>query len=117
MTKPKFDDMGKLLDALGDGYRYTEIEDDELITPSALDQYDVLFLTCNGWPAQWGSTTSDSSARPGLSAGHMRPEIIKRIKRNLSGFVERGGTLYVSDLRYEFLFYAFPDRIPGPTST
>ena len=44
----------------------------------------------------------------------MRPEVIEQIKRTLTRFVERGGTLYASDLRYEFLDYAFPDRIPGP---
>ncbi len=64
VTKPKFDDMGRLLGALGNGYQYTEIEESDIITPLALDPYDVLFLTCNGWPIEWGLPSSGREAQP-----------------------------------------------------
>ena len=114
VTEPRFDDMGKLLNALGDGYRHTQIDDEDLLNPPALDRYDVLFLTCGGWPAKWGTTTSVESVRPGLARGSMRPENIEKIKRTLNRLVDRGGTLYVSDLRMDLLSYAFPDRVPPP---
>jgi hypothetical protein len=113
VTEPMFDNMGKLLDALGDGYRYTQLEDAQLITPNAFDRFDVVFLTCGGWPAVWGTTTN-KAFRPGLASGTMRPDIREKLNRNLNRFVGRGGTLYASDLRYEYLAYAFPERIPGP---
>ena len=114
VTRPRFDNMGKLLDVLGDGYRYTQIEDSALITPTALDRFDVLFLTCNGWPSAWALTSGGATTRPGIGIGTMRPDFIERINRTLNRLVERGGTLYVSDLRYELLSYAFPERIPPP---
>src|SRR6478672_6406048 len=42
-----WDDMGKLLRQLGEGYRYDVIEPEDIASqPSKLDPYDVLFLTC-----------------------------------------------------------------------
>ena len=114
VTKPRFDDMGKLLDALGAGYHHTPIPDEDLIKPAGLDRFDVLFLTCGGWPAAWASKLGNTAIRPGLGSGEMRPDIEERIKQNLNKFVGRGGTLYASDLRCEFLYYAFPQRIPLP---
>lgn len=112
VTEPQFDDMGRLLKALGQGYQYTEIPDDQLLQPAGLDRFDILFLTCGGWPISWGTKTSSLAIRPGLGEGEMRPDVMQRIRRNLGRFVERGGTLYVSDLRSEFIFYAFPERAP-----
>ena len=114
VTEPMFDDMGKLLNALGDGYQHTQIDDEDLIKPTGLDRYDVLFLTCGGWPHTWALTTSDKALRPGLIISEMRPEIRQKLVDNLIKFVGRGGTLYASDLRTEFLYYAFPERIPAP---
>jgi hypothetical protein len=113
VSVPRFDDMGRLLDALGEGYRHTQVPEDTLITPPALDPYDVFFLTCNGWPARWGTPIRNTSTRPGLSQGRFRPEILEKIKQTLSRFVGRGGTLYVSDLQYGALARAFSDRIPS----
>ena len=112
VTPPRFDDMGKLLTALGSGYQFTQIDLEALISQNGLDRFDILFLTCGGWPAAWGTTTSFMAIRPGLGAGEMRPELIQRIRRNLNRLVGRGGTLYASDLRAEFIYYAFPRRIP-----
>ena len=91
VTPPEFDDMGALLDKLGEGFRYENI--DSVSDPSTLERYDVLFLTC--------------------SSGAGTP-----VERdNLRRFVERGGTLYASDLRYTLVATAFPDFIRGEEKT
>ena len=63
VTKPQFDDMGKLLGALG---MVTAINRStgKPCKPEALDPFDVLFLTCAGWPAVWGKTTNPKSSAP-----------------------------------------------------
>ncbi|MBM4071995.1 MAG: hypothetical protein FJ271_24180 [Planctomycetes bacterium] len=93
----KWDDMGKLLDQLGEGYRYTMFPIAELLDPDRraarireIDEIDVLFLTC--------------------APGGIEEAITETIK----GFVARGGTLYASDWRYRCVAQAFPDfRAPG----
>src|SRR5262245_53741723 len=88
----KWDDMGKLLDQLGEGYRHsvfsiTELLDQERREARAkeLDEIDVLFLTC--------------------APGGIEEAITETIKE----FVARGGTLYASDWRYDCVARAFPD--------
>ncbi len=85
VSRPSYDDMGKLLAALGKGYEYTQLEDRELEDPARLKQFDVLFLTCQG-----GGITS-------------------RLKASLREFVSNGGTLYASDLRHTVVCMAFPE--------
>lgn len=81
----KWDDMGKLLNHLGEGYRYTVFPRQDLRDPRKYAECDVLFLTCG------------------------RGEIEEMISQNLREFVARGGTLYASDWRYECVAQAFPD--------
>jgi len=83
----KWDDMGKLLDELGDGYRYDKVSIDALINnpKSALD-YDVLFLTCNG--------------------GHE-----EGLRDVLMNYVSEGGILYASDWRFAAVAKAFPEVV------
>lgn len=109
VTKPRFDDVGQILGSLGDGYPFETITDDELLDPEALDRFDILFLTCNGWPRDWGSDEGRAD-RPGLSYGVPRPEKVKQFGETLRRFVGRGGTLYASDLRREVLLWGFPHR-------
>ena len=79
-----WDDMGKLLKELGEGFRYDEITDDQILKKEKkLSDYDVLFLTC---------------ARGGLE-----------LDSQLANFVTSGGILYASDLRYDAVAKAFPD--------
>lgn len=113
VTTPKFDDMGRLLRALGDGYRFDEVMDDALLREQAFDAYDIVFLTCGGWPAAWGVTEGGETVREGITLGEMQPEIREKVGATLRRFVTRGGTLYASDLRSELVDYAFPDRIPS----
>lgn len=81
-----WDDMGKLLPKLGEGYRFDDVNPQKLLSdPQLLDQYDVLFLTC----APKGE--------------ELRDLLVK--------FVSRGGTLYTADWRYEAVAAAFPDLV------
>jgi hypothetical protein len=81
----KWDDMGKLLGHLGEGYPYTMFPLQDLYDPQKLAAYDVLFLTCAA-----GDT---EDAKTG----------------NLRTFVGNGGTLYASDWRYDCVAKAFPE--------
>ncbi len=109
MTTPKFDDMGRLLHALGEGYKYDEIEPAILIRDGSLNRFDILFLTCNGFPAEWGVITG-GGIRQGISQGHLRPGVAEKVGNNLRQFVQKGGTLYVSDLSRGYLDLAFRER-------
>ena len=82
-----WDDMGKLLDHLGEGYKYTTIPIERLADPKTLEEVDVLFLTCSSQ-----GNTADISSR-------------------IRQFVTRGGTLYASDWRYLIARQAFPDMV------
>lgn len=92
-TKPEYDDMGKMLEQLGKGYHHQILNENDLQELSRLQQFDVLFLTCNVSTPQ-------------------------NLRQNeaLRKFVEDGGTLYASDLRFEALRGAFRefahDEIP-----
>jgi hypothetical protein len=84
----KWDDMGKLLKGLGEGYRFDELTEDELIRKhedNKLSEYDVVFLTCN--------VNAD----------------VDKLVEPLRNYVANGGILYASDWRYEAVAKAFKD--------
>jgi hypothetical protein len=86
LTFVPWDDMGKLLRELGDGYRFDEVTPLQMLTdPHVLDPYDVLFLTC----------------APGG----------QELKDVLAQYVSRGGTLYASDWRFDAVAAAFPEFV------
>jgi hypothetical protein len=81
-----WDDMGKLLREMGDDYRPHEIAPASFAgRPEVLDAYDVLFLTCGP-----------------------RAESLQAA---LTRFVNRGGTLYASDWRFDDVAEAFPQFV------
>jgi hypothetical protein len=82
----KWDDMGKLLDGLGEGYRYDKITMHDAIDLNKLSKYDVVFLTC---------------------ASGFEEEL----KEVLPAYVAQGGILYASDWRFEAIAKAFPDMV------
>ena len=85
-----WDDMGKLLKTLGEGYSYDSISTKAISqNEEMLKRYDVVFLTC---------------------APNTGPDI-SGILRN---YVARGGTLYASDYRFDILEKAFPDLVYLP---
>jgi hypothetical protein len=111
VTPPEYDDMGKLLDTLGTGYRYTQISMDDLLDADRLAEFDVVFLTCGGAPRKWLERRVRDSDRGGAGVFRARPEIIDQVHRSFRKFVGHGGALYVSDLHFDLLAAAFPEFV------
>ncbi|MFH1265431.1 MAG: hypothetical protein ABIK89_06855 [Planctomycetota bacterium] len=111
VTPPEYDDMGKLLDALGPGYRYTQISFDDLLEAGRLAQYDVVFLTCGGVPRPWLDRQLRESERRGAGVFQAKPGILKKIRESFRTFVGRGGTLYASDWQFDLVSEAFPELV------
>jgi hypothetical protein len=87
VTPAIYDDMGRLLRGLGDGFKYTDVSLALAGSQGKLPALDVLFLTCAfSEPREW------------------------RAIPLLRKFVEKGGTLYASDLRYDLVLAAFPEK-------
>ena len=80
-----WDDVGRLLDSLGQGYKHITVQEYELLQARRFDDFDVLFLTC----------------APGGTE--------RELTRNLRSFVEEGGTLYASDWRFDCVAAAFSE--------
>ena len=115
VTPPEFDDMGRLLDTLGHGYQYETASFQEFLTPGALEQHDVVFLTCGGVPTDWLSERLRDSERGTAGVYRPKPETIDSLYKNVRQFVRGGGTLYVSDLHFDVLAIAFPEFIDDDT--
>ncbi len=107
----EYDDMGKMLNTLGEGYHFKTLNLDEMLKPDALEPFDLLFLTCRGTPASWILAYLDKAER----VGHVTADPAKTAKfgENVRQFVQRGGTLYASDLCQYLLMDVFPTRYPG----
>jgi hypothetical protein len=80
------DDLGSVLTRMGEGYRFTNLRNQDLFSYETLKQHDVVFLTC-----------ADLYAQDFQAAAALRK------------FVQQGGTLYASDLRGDLLLAAFPE--------
>jgi hypothetical protein len=104
-----FDDMARLLDRLGEGYKYERFDLDDLRNLTRISEYNVIFLTCSGVPASWLRDVVGESKRQGMIEYTPNREVIKQAADNLRQFVARGGTLYASDLHYPLVAEAFPD--------
>ncbi|MFM7072375.1 MAG: hypothetical protein ACKO38_11360 [Planctomycetota bacterium] len=96
VTPHKYDDMGRLLNDLGDGYRYDMLRVEDFDKIDELRKYDVVFATCGETPDTWKTASGE-----GFDA----------FRRALRTYVEEGGTLYASDWRMQLLMLAFPELI------
>lgn len=110
ITPSEFDDMGKLLGMLGEGYKYATIELDQLRNPDVLGQYDVIFLTCGTDSEAWLGEAVGTGER-NTRTFMMKPEIVDQLHDSIRGFVQRGGTLYASDWRFNLVNLAFPEFV------
>jgi len=81
-----WDDIGRLLDSLGEGYRYEILDQSELQNLETLKKYNVVFYSC------------------GADGKQDKP-----VLNTLNAYVAGGGTLYASDWRYEVIAAAFPE--------
>jgi hypothetical protein len=109
-ASPEYDNMAKLLDGLGEGYKYRTFPMDDLLDDTKLANFDIVFLTCSGYPAKWlGRQTGDSARGGGLFAPN--EEVFTRAKESLRQFVARGGTLYASDLHFNLVANCFPEFV------
>ena len=112
LTPPKYDDVGRLLSGLGDGYRYDDIAMDDLLEPERLKPYDVVFVTCGYVPRHWGrARLRDTDRGDGGGQYAAETETIERLRESLRQYVGQGGTLYVSDWHFHLLRVAFPELI------
>lgn len=104
-----FDDMGRLLDSLGEGYRYEKFPLEDLLDKNKMAEFDVIFLTCSGVPASWLGRKIGKGDRPGTDVYEPNEEKLARVYESLRQFVSRGGTLYASDLHYKLVAAAFTE--------
>lgn len=104
-----FDDMGRLLDTLGEGYKYTPFRLEDLLDLKKLVEFDVIFLTCSGLPLSMLDKRIGAGERPGTDNYTPNEKVLKQVGDNLRAFVDKGGTLYASDLHYKLVALAFPD--------
>ena len=104
-----FDDMGRLLDSLGEGYRYEKFPLEDLLDKNKMAEFDVIFLTCSGVPASWLGRKIGKGDRPNTDVYEPNEEKLARVYESLRQFVSRGGTLYASDLHYKLVAAAFTD--------
>jgi hypothetical protein len=111
VTEPMYDDMGKLLVTLGEGYRHETISYEDLMDPEALAGYDVVFLTCHGMPGAWKKPRAPDSNSGETGVSNIKPQMVDAIRTSLTRFVGQGGTLYVSDLHFKLLRIAFPEFV------
>jgi hypothetical protein len=112
VTPPEFDNMGALLEKLGEGYRYDTISVDDLLDPDKLREYDVVFLTCGGYPESWLGERIGAGDR-GAEVFRPNEEVIGRARESLRSYVGQGGILYASDWRLSIVqmsFEEFADR-------
>jgi hypothetical protein len=110
-ARPEFDDMGRLLNTLGEGYKFTGFPLDDLGDAKKISEYNIIFITCSGIAKSWCKRQIGDAARPGYTRVEVDEPAMKRAAENLSQFVGRGGTLYVSDLHFNLVQMAFPDFV------
>ena len=114
VTPPFYDDMGRLLRELGDGYKFTEIRLEDLENASTLSNYDVVFFTCGVDAKSW--LTGDALGtlgRPGVQTLRFDQDALDRIRAAVRSFVDKGGTLYASDWRLTMIRICFPELSDG----
>jgi hypothetical protein len=116
--RAEYDDMGRLLKELGQGYQYTPIHQNDLAEYDRIAQFDVIFVTCGTYPKEWLEAESlGKGVRPGTESRRMNRRMFDRARDALRRFVASGKTLYVSDQMYTLLTYAFEEFQDPSTSS
>jgi Squalene-hopene cyclase C-terminal domain/Prenyltransferase and squalene oxidase repeat len=115
VTRGQYDDMGKLLQQLGEGYSYETLELTDLRDANKLSKFDVVFVTCGTQPESWVSNVVAQGDRPGTARASWNPAVVESLKNSLRAFVAKGGTLYASDFQRPLVELAFPEFIGDST--
>lgn len=111
VTPPSYDDIGKMLKLLGEGYEdYRTVGYDDLLDVDKLAGYDVIFFTCGGLPEEWLDERVGEGERAGTDVYTANESMMERSTVALREFVRNGGTLYASDLRFDMVARAFPEK-------
>jgi hypothetical protein len=111
VTPANFDDMGSLLDRLGEGYRHVDISMEDLLDCEKLRQYDVVFVPCSGMiPESWLGERVGEGAR-NASVFSMKEEIERQLKESVRAYVRQGGILYASDWQFTIVQMTFEDAL------
>lgn len=115
--RAEYDDMGRLLRKLGQGYEYTPIHMDDLTDYDKLGQYDIVFVTCGTYTKLWLERESlGKGIRPDTETRPMNRDTFEKAKEALRRFVGDGKTLYASDQMFSLINYAFPEYTTGLSS-
>lgn len=113
VTSVEYDDLGETLKRLGQGFdQFQVLKLDELLDPAKYREFDILFFTCGTVPDGWCESETGESNRPGTVSVTVKHEIRDKMRDNLRAFVDRGGTLYASDLRFPMIHNAFQEFAP-----
>jgi hypothetical protein len=104
----EFDDVGRLLDTLGEAYSYRPMPFDDLLEPAKLELFDIVFLTCSGYPENWLGESSGAQLR-GQSLYGPNEATFAKAKESMRRFVTQGGTLYASDRHFNLMAHCFPE--------
>lgn len=90
VTDPYWDDIGKILTAMG--YKFDEIQDSQLANYDFIKKYDAIFINCSG----------DSAANAPAARDSLRQ------------YVQNGGALYASDYAFVYFKESFPGYLIFP---
>jgi hypothetical protein len=107
---PEYDNMGGLLDSLGEGYRHVSFPLDDLLDDTKIANYDIIFLTCSGYTSTWLNNRIGNSSR-GNEIFTPNTQVFAKAKDALRKFVGQGGTLYASDLHFNLIAESFPEFV------
>lgn len=106
---PLYDDIGAVLEEMGEGYRFDRVPLPDLVSPGLLKPYSVLFLCCS---EQMQPTHVQRFILP-LDLENpfesLPPAAI--LARRIESFVAGGGAVYASDWAAHLIHTAFPGRI------
>lgn len=111
VTPAQFDDIGDLLETLGEGYRFSALPLDALADVARLKDFDVIFVTCGTAPADWQGEYVRQGDMTGTETREWKSDVAERVRHSLRQFVAGGGTLYASDWRFTMVATAFSEFV------
>jgi len=104
----EYDDIGRVLKQLGEGYEFKTIDLDDLRNADLLSNFDVVFVTCGTAQESWlGALTGVGNRN--TKSYTFREDAAKALREGLRTFVQNGGTVYASDWQYVVIAKCFSE--------